>query len=196
MRVITDVQSVSMQCALLALLAVGLVPTGVSAQSRTVRPLGTCDGPTNNVKVMALQDPDNEPAYLLVVKNGTKQSILGVTVGMGSKSELRIADFAVPVRMVAPDGWKATHSFHEDSEFMHWVWGTEMPDHALAPGELASGFKVVLPPFPTNRARNVYPDGTPVRPIKVTDLPFQVSFTDGKCVWGQIQPLVVGAKPR
>ena len=181
-------------CALLGIVV--FFPAAAAGQSRGAATRDGCAGPTDSVRLMAFQDPDNQQAYVFVLKNETKQRILAVIVGMGIKSELHIAPWAEPSQIVAPAGWKANFTYHEDSLFMHWVWVTEAPDLMIAPGELASGFKIVLPPFPPKAETNRYPDGAPVRPIKVMELPFQAAFTDGKCVWGRIQPLVVGARAR
>jgi hypothetical protein len=194
MMAILDLRSFLEKRFMSALLAVAMSHAAVAAQSPARASGDACEGPANDVRVMALQDPDNQPAYVLAVKNNSKQSILALTIGNGEKPELRVIPYAVPVQIAGPAGWKASHVFQEESMFMHWVWSTDKPELSIAPGELASGFKLVLPPFPPKAASTKYSDGTPVRPVKVTELPFRVYLSDGKCEWGRIVPLVVGAR--
>jgi hypothetical protein len=136
--------------------------------------------------VAASPDPDKQPSYVFVVKNRTKEPILVLSIGDGAKAELHIASFATPLRIESPKGWTGTHVFLEGSEFMHWVWSADKSVGAIGPGALASGFKVVLPPFPPSAENNVYSDGTRVGPIKITALPFRVHFSNGSCAWGHI----------
>jgi hypothetical protein len=143
--------------------------------------------------VLVLQDPDNQQAYLFVIKNNSNTSVLAFTVGDGSEPQLHIADFVVPSQITGPAGWTATHTFKEESMFMHWAWTTESPEALIAPGELSSGFKITLPPFPTSAQNKLYADGTPMQPIKISQLPFQVQFASGECAWGQIRPLIIGS---
>ena len=176
----------------LPLLFLMLSVAAIARQSRTPSPTA-CPGPTNDVIVMALQDPDNEQANLIVVKNRSRYPIVALTVGDGSKPQLRIADFAVPVRILGPAGWTGTHVFKEESMFMHWAWTVKKPEDAIAPEEMASEFKVILPQFPSSSQGKLYMDGTQIQPIKVSNLPFRVQFANGTCAWGEVRPLIIGA---
>lgn len=176
---------------LVLLMLVMLFQPSAALQSRTPNS-DACSGPTNDVIVMALQDPDNERVNLIVIKNRSRNPVVAFFVGDGSKPQLHAADFAVPLQILAPSGWKATHVFKEESLFMHWEWVAKTPQAALAPDEMASGFKVILPPFPPSVRQNLYPDGSPVNPVKVNELPFRVQFANGTCAWGLIRPLIVG----
>ena len=162
-----------------------------TAQAQT--PSNACTGPTDKVMVMVLQDPHNQQAYLFVIKNNSNDRIPAFTVGDGSKPQLHIANFAVPSQITGPTGWTATHAFKEESMFMHWAWTAKSPDAMIAPGELASGFKITLPPFPASAQNKLYADETPMRPIKMSQLPFRIQFASGECVWGQIRPLIIGS---
>jgi len=77
--------------------------TSYAAQSRAVNP-NPCQGPANDVTVMAVQDPDHEPSYAIVVKNRAKQSIVVFSIGDGAGPELHVAPFAVPTRIAGPAG--------------------------------------------------------------------------------------------
>ena len=145
---------------------------------------------------MALQDPVDSDSYLIVIKNGSADSILSLVIGDGEKPELHIADFAVPRQILGPPGWEAASVFKEQSMFMHWAWTAQTRAASLPPGVLVSGFRVVLPRFPEALQKNVFPDMTPVKPVNVAKLPFQVYFADRSCVWGRIRPLVIGAPAR
>lgn len=175
-----------------AVLFVILVQATVVAQSSTPSDQ-ECAGPTTEVLVMVQRDPTNERGHLIQIKNNSKDAILAFSVGDGVKPELYAIDFAVPLQIVGPPGWTATHVFKEESIFMHWVWTTRNPENMIAANKSASNFKVVLPPFPASAQNNRYPDGTPVRPVVVSELPFRVQFASGRCVWGRIQPLTAGA---
>jgi hypothetical protein len=146
-----------------------------------------CAGPTNEVLVTVQQDPTNERGNLISIKNNAKDAILALIVGEGVKPELYTSEFAVPLQIVGPPGWTATHVFKEESIFMRWVWTAGNPDNMIPANKSASNFKIVLRPFPANAEKNLYPDGTPVRPVVVSELPFRVQFASGRCVWGRIQ---------
>jgi hypothetical protein len=163
----------------------------IAAQGRSQKTY-PCDGPTMSVIVMALDDPINSGAYLIIVKNGTADSIMTLVVGDGERSELPAIGFAVPREITGPRGWEAQAIFKEESGFMHWFWAAKTRQVDIQPGELGAGFKVVLPPFPERLRNTFYPNGTPARPIKVSDLPFQVGMVTGNCVWGRIRPLTIG----
>jgi hypothetical protein len=164
-----------------------------AAQDRPQGQPDRCAGPTASVIVMALEDPVNGDAHMLIVKNDTRDSVFMLTVGHGPKAELHISDLAVPRQIVGPPGWDAQGVFEEESIFMHWEWTTEITQAAIGPGELVSGFKVVLPPFSAARRGQKYPDEAPVIPIKLSDLPFRVVFRNGECAWGRVRPLVLGS---
>lgn len=134
----------------------------------------------------------NGDAHMLIVKNDARSSILTLVVGFGQKSELHSSEFAVPLQIVGPPGWDAQSVF-EESIFMHWEWTAATKQAAIAPGELVSGFKVVLPPFPARLRGQRYSDGAPLIPIRPSDLPFRVVFQNGECVWGRVRPLVLGS---
>lgn len=174
--------------ALRVLLVMVVTVASAAAQARPVKS-DSCQGPADNVKVMALQDPDNLLSYVIVVKNRAKQPIVAFSIGDGAKPELRVAPFAVPSLIAGPAGWAGTHVFLEGSEFMHWVWSADKLEAGIAPGEFASGFKVVLQPFPQGAEKTFYPDGSAVRPIKVNELPFRAHFSNGTCAWGHIDLL-------
>ena len=180
-----NIRLIIANAALLVLLTTTTTPISFAGQSRAVTS-NSCQGPTNDVIVMALQDPDNQPSYAFVIKNRAKQPIVVFSIGDGAKPELHVAPFAVPSRIVAPMHWRGTHVFLEGSEFMHWVWSADSADGAIAPGEFVSGFNVVLPPFPQGAERTLYSDGTKVQPIKMDELPFRVYFSNGTCAWGHI----------
>jgi hypothetical protein len=164
-----------------------------AAQDRRQGPLDPCPGPTASVIVMALEDPVSGDAHMLILKNDARSSILMLVVGFGQKSELHSIDFAVPRQIVGPPGWDAQSAFGEDSIFMRWIWEAATKQTAIAPGELVSGFKVVLPPFPAELRGHKYSDGAPLIPIKPSDLPFRVVFQNGECAWGRVRPLVLGS---
>jgi len=175
------------------LIAALFVTISHAATVRSPTLSNTCTGPTDKAIVMVLQDPYNQQAYLFVIKNNSNDPVLSFVVGDGSKPQLHIADFAMPSQIVGPTGWTAAHAFKEESMFMHWAWVAESPDAMIAPGELASGFKITLPPFPASMQNKLYADGTPIQPIKMSQLPFRVQFASGECVWGQIRPLIIGS---
>jgi hypothetical protein len=177
---------------LLSIMFVILSQAAAVAQSQTPGS-DACAGPTKDVIMMSLQDPDNEQAYLIIVKNRSRHPIVALTVGDGSKPQLHTVGFAVPLQILGPSGWTATHVFKEESMFMHWVWTVKKTEAVIAPGEMASGFKVTLPPFPSSARGKEYPDGAPIQPIKVSDLPFRVQFENGACVWGHIRSLITMA---
>jgi hypothetical protein len=164
-----------------------------AAQDRPQAAPVRCVGPTANVIVMALQDPDNGDAHMIIVKNDTRYSVYVLIVGLGQESELHSSSFAVPRQIVGPPGWEARSLFEEESLFMRWMWNANSTKAAIAPGELVSGFKVVLPPFPAVRPGDDFPDHAPVIPIKFSDLPFRVLFENGECAWGRVRPLVLGS---
>jgi hypothetical protein len=169
------------------------------AQDRPQADPYACTGPSASVIVMALQDPVNGDAHMLVVKNDSRDSVMSLMVGMGLESELRVSDFAIPRQIMGPPGWNARHIVEENNEsakglFMRWLWAANTIKDAIAPGELVSGFRVILPPFPARLRGQYYDSGaSPVIPIKVSDLPFQVRLSGGGCVWGRIRPLVLGS---
>jgi hypothetical protein len=183
-------QFASLLTRLLALAVVAMMLSWPSATSQSPpNRSNDCMGPTDNVLLMALQDPDNQSSYILVVKNRAKEPIVAFSVGDGAKPELHVIPFAVPSQIVGPAGWEGKYVFLEGSEFMHWVWSADNPGVAIDPGELSTGFKVVLPPFPQGAEKNVYSDGTHVRPVRLNELPFRAFFANGVCVWGHIRLL-------
>lgn len=152
-----------------------------------------CLGPTSEVSVTVQRDPTNEQGHRILIKNNSKDAIAAFSVGDGIKPELYASEFAVPLQILGPPGWIATHVFKEESIFMHWVWTAKNPDNRIAANTSASDFKIVLQPFPARAQNNLYPDGTSVKPIVISELPFRVQFASGRCVWGQIQPQTAGA---
>lgn len=146
-----------------------------------------CSGPTSEVLVTVKPDPANERGSIIRIKNNSKDAIAAFSVGEGAKPELYASGFGVPSKIVGPSGWTATHVFNEESSFMRWVWTANAVDNVIAANTSDSNFKIVLPPFPANAQNNQYPDGTPVRPIVISELPFRVQFSNGRCVWGRIQ---------
>lgn len=169
----------------LALLVAPRIAHGQPRQSGS-----SCEGPTNVVKVFVLDDPETQGRAMLLVRNDSKQALRVLTVGNGSKPELRVAPFVIPSQIEGPNGWKGSYTFHDESMFMHWTWTTESLDRSVGPGDVIGGFTVTLPAFPKNAEATRYPDGTPVRPIDIAELPFQVYFSTGNCVWGRIHRLV------
>ena len=146
-----------------------------------------CSGPTSEVFVTVKPDPANEGGFIIRIKNNSKDAIAALSVGQGTNPELYASEFGVPLKIVGPSGWTATHVFNEESSFMRWVWTAKSLDNMIAANESDSNFKVVLPRFPASAQKNLYPDGTPVRPIVISELPFRIQFANGRCVWGRIQ---------
>jgi hypothetical protein len=79
-----------------------------AAQDRQAVP-DSCTGPTASVIVMALEDPFNGDAHMLIVKNDTRDPVYMLTVGHGQKSELHSSDFVVPRQILAPPGYGGTN---------------------------------------------------------------------------------------
>lgn len=148
-----------------------------------------CTGPTDDVVVFDIQDPKNSQAHLLVVKNSTSHAIGSLFVGSGMDDQLPIADFTIPLRISGPSGWKAFHAFMEDSGNMKWVWLSSGMANMIEPNAMVGGFHVELPTFPAGREGNIYSDGSKVRSVVVSQLPFRVILDEGTCLWGQVRAL-------
>lgn len=172
------------------LILLGTLNLAGQAQSApSDRAKSECKGPTEDVVVFDIQDPKNSQAHLLVVKNSTAHSIGSLFVGSGIDDRLPIADFTIPLRISGPSGWKAFHSFMEQSGYMKWVWLASGMAHMIEPNAMVGGFHVELPTFPAGREGNVDQDGSQVRPVVVSQLPFQAILDDGTCLWGQVRAL-------
>ena len=168
----------------LSLSLVIFVQATMIAQSPTPQ---ECAASSGEVLVTVKPDPANERGSIIRIKNNSKDAIVAFSVGEGATPELYASEFGVPLKIAGPSGWTATHVFNEESSFMRWVWTARSPDHVIAANESNSNFKIALPQFPPSAQKNVYPDGTPVRPIVISELPFRIQFSNGRCVWGRIQ---------
>jgi hypothetical protein len=166
-----------------------LILAGQAYSAPSDRTKSECKGPTEDVVVFDIQDPKNSQAHLLVVKNSTVHSIGSLFVGSGMDEQLPIADFTIPLRISGPTGWKAFHAFKEQGGYMNWVWLASGMATKIEPNAMVAGFHVELPIFPAGREGNVYPDGSQVRPVVVSQLPFQAILDDGTCLWGQVRAL-------
>ena len=166
-----------------------LILVGQAHSTPSDNPPNACAGPTDDVIVFDIHDTKNSQAHLLVVTNSTAHSIGSLFVGSGMDDQLPIADFTIPLRISGPSGWKAFHAFMEDSRYMKWVWSTSGMADMIEPNAMVGGFHVELPTFPAGREGNIYSDGSKVRPVVVSQLPFRVILDDGTCLWGQVRAL-------
>ena len=74
---------------------------------------------------------------------------------------------------------------------MRWVWTATSKQSMVPPGEMRSGFDVVLPPPRARRTQTYYPDGTPAKPLQLDGMPFRVRLASGRCLWGRVHVLGV-----
>src|SRR5438309_8925837 len=95
------------------LLLLGVVLAGASVAQSGVATSNDCKGPTSDVSVMALQDPDGQPSYVIVIKNHSPEPVTALVVGDGIKPELHVIPFAVPTQIVGPNGWTGKSVFLE-----------------------------------------------------------------------------------
>jgi hypothetical protein len=143
------------------------------------------------VRISAVLDRDAKQNVALVVSNRASDSIQSVTLGRGARPELHVGPEAIPAKMSGPPGWEARHVFDEESEFMRWVWTATDKQSMVPPGEMRSGFDVVLPPPKPSRTQTYYPDGTPAKPLELNGMPFRVRLAGGRCLWGRVHVLEV-----
>jgi hypothetical protein len=164
--------------------AFALALGGNGVASKVESPL--CVGPTDVVRLIALEDPDAADSYIITVKNRTKSTILAFRVGDGGKSELHAIHYAIPTSISGPIGWQAGHAFWESSSFMYWYWNAQAQDKGIRPNGFVSGFTLILPKMPPNVVGQLYPDGSKVVLIKPQSLPFRTHHADGSCFWGRV----------
>lgn len=151
--------------------------------------LAQCNEANDDIVVIDIEDPKNPQTHLFAVKNSSIHSIISLVIGSGRDPQLRTANFSIPIRISGPSGWKAAYSFSENSLFINWVWIVSTPESRIEPQMTMSGFYIILPSFPAKLEGQVYPDGTLVKPIIVSQLPYQITFENGGCVWGHMRAL-------
>ena len=146
-----------------------------------------CVGPTKDVAIIAVQNPEEPKQYTFLVKNRSKENIHSITVGaigFRAQSKMDVAD--TPEKLGSPKGWLASSNIVEETVQLVWLWYREDETYSIKAGEFLSGFSVRLSAtrdqeigYPTN-------DGSIVKPFSINGLPFYVDFSKGRCKWGRI----------
>lgn len=147
-----------------------------------------CMGPTDRVLVRAESAADRSQRARYTVENRHTAALISWILGDGARLEMPIVPYQLPQHVKAPAGWAGQIVYIEESQFMNIRWNAEDPAEALAPRRLRNGFELQFPKTAAPYAPQYYPDGTKVRPIDYSALPYRAYFADGTCVWGQVRP--------
>jgi hypothetical protein len=90
-------------------------------------------------------------------------------------------------RIDAPEGWKGSEVFEEESDLMYLLWEAEGAEGAVPADKSLGGFVARMPERKARKQTLFDLAGNPVTPQDMKDAPFTSYFADGTCARGKVQ---------
>ena len=145
-----------------------------------------CEGPTDKVKVTVKQLSESPRVYSYTIRNLSKFAIKSFTLGIGEKREMLVLPENTPISVGSPDGWEGFYVYPEQENIltMHIFWGSKDKRLDIKPGESKEGFIVVMPEI--KRDKIIGPSSEIIKPLDMKNAPFDLRFSNFKCVWGRV----------